>query len=478
MGHRSSLRRVLTSRDGDSTPVLRGVPTVLGNVVLLAVTLPLFRWLEAQGLVLGAGWALALLVALAGLTATGVVQRTLGGGSLKNRPVLRLFVGFAVYSTIALLAGWSFLLPASALIVAVPHIQRSGSGVWRPAVVVVTVFTALSELAVQAGWIENVLDAPHSHVAALGLLVVSSLGIANVGLSVAEREGAADALARTEARLRALMDSSTDVLTVSDADGRLTYVSPAVERAMGHSARALVGTPLLDLVDSDYRTGVSRRLQAVVETGAGARTRLDVLVAHTSGERRWYEWTVHNLLADPLVRGLVVDQRDVTDRLLHQGALAHAAAHDDLTGLANRGELMRRLAASLPQAAPGAGVAVLFMDLDRFKAVNDTYGHAAGDDLLVVVARRLAEALRPHDYLARLGGDEFCAILTEIGSGAEVAGVAERLAAAVREPVALTPGVISVGVSVGWVLTTDAARDPARLFAEADAAMYRVKSSR
>ena len=475
--HRTGTDRV-AARDPDAAHPLRGVPTLLGTVVLLAVALPVFLWLESEGLVAGPGWALAALVVLAGLVATGAVQRMLGGGRLDNRPVLRLVVGFSVFSTITLVAGWSFLLPASALLVAVPHIQRSGSRVWRQAVVVVTAFTVLSELAVDAGWIDNVLDAPQSHVAALWLLVLSSLGIANVGLSVADREVAAHALARTEARLRALMDSSTDVLTVSDADGHLSYVSPAVERAMGHSATALAGTPLLDLVDSDYRPEVARRLQDVVATGSGARTSVDVLVVHASGERRWYEWTVHNLLDDPLVRGLVVDQRDVTDRLLHQGALAHAAAHDDLTGLANRGELLRRLAAALPQAAAGAGVAILFMDLDRFKAVNDTYGHAAGDDLLVVVARRLAAALRPHDHLARLGGDEFCAVLTEVGTEAEVARIAERLAAAVREPVALDAGVVSVGVSVGWVLTTDTARDAGELFAGADAAMYQVKSSR
>ncbi|HEY3544768.1 MAG TPA: sensor domain-containing diguanylate cyclase, partial [Propionicimonas sp.] len=286
------------------------------------------------------------------------------------------------------------------------------------------------------------------------------------------------ALARAEARLRALMDSSTDVLTVSDAAGNLTYVSPALERSIGHAPEAVLGRPLLDLVDSDYREEVGRRLQEVVGSGPGARTSLDVLVAHATGERRWYEWTVHNLLADHLVQGLVVDQRDITERLVHQGALAHAAAHDDLTGLANRAELMRRLRQYLPQAAPGAGVAVLFLDLDRFKAVNDTYGHATGDELLVVLARRLTSCLRPHDHLARLGGDEFCVILTEIAGQREVRAIAARLEAAVGTPVALDAGTVQVGVSIGSVLTTDAERDPADLFAEADAAMYAVKNAR
>jgi diguanylate cyclase (GGDEF)-like protein/PAS domain S-box-containing protein len=438
---------------------------------------PLFGWLEDERLVLSPGWTLALFIPLAALTATTPFQRLLGGGRLDNHPTLRLVLAFAIFSTFSWVAGWSFLLPASSVLIAVVHVQRSGSHVWRIAAVVATAFTFAGEAGVQLGLIPTVLEPAKSHLAAVCILALSLLGVATVGLSVSARETATDALARTEARLRALMESSTDVLTVTDPAGSLTYVSPAVERAMGYGARTLLGTHLLDLVDSEYRGAVARRLREVVRAGAGARTRLDVLMVHASHERRWYEWTVHNLLSDPLVQGLVVDQRDVTERLVHQDALAYAAAHDDLTGLANRGELMRRLAAVLPEAAPGAGVAVLFLDLDHFKAINDTYGHAAGDELLVVVAQRLTACVRPHDDLARLGGDEFCAILTEVADEGEVAAIVERLRNAVSQPIALSAVVVRVGVSIGSVVTMDSTRSPASLFAAADAAMYRVKGA-
>ncbi|MCU1431033.1 MAG: sensor diguanylate cyclase [Actinotalea sp.] len=459
-------------------PLLRRHHPAVGAVLAVVVGPPLFTVLERQGLVLAPGWALATLVALAALSAESWFQRLLGGGRVDNRPALRLVLAFAIFSTFSWISGWSFLLPASAVLIAVVHVQRSGSRVWRTAALVAGVFTVLGEVGVELGFVPSVLDAAKSHLAAVWILAISVLGVANVGTSVADREAAGDALARTEARLRALMESSTDVLTVTDHAGDVSYVSPAVERAMGYRPGVLLGTHLLDLVDSEHRDDVARRVREVVTAGAGARTSIDVLMVHASKERRWYEWTVHNLLDDALVQGLVVDQRDVTERLVHQDALAYAAAHDELTGLANRGELMQRLASVLPQAQPGAGVAVLFLDLDHFKAINDTYGHAAGDELLVVVAQRLTRALRPHDVVARLGGDEFCAILTEITDEGEVRAVVERLRTAVGQPVALSAVVVRVGVSIGFVLTTDGTRNPAELFAAADAAMYRVKGAR
>ena len=481
MSHRHArVTRAAVSRGVPEAPAPAPprVPAIILSLVGFTLCWPLFAWLHDAGLLVGPPWALAALAAVAGLSSSRWSQRLIGSGDPTSRPVLRLVLGYTIFTTFAWVAGWSFLLPASVVVVAVPHIQRSGSRVWRPAAGLAVLFTVVSEVAVHLGVSPTVIGVAESHLASVLTLLMSLIAVANVGLSVADREAAANALARTEARLRALMDSSTDVLTVSDRTGALTYVSPAVERTMGYSPETILGSPLLQLVDSDYRPDVELRLEQVVAAGPQARTSFDVLVAHATSERRWYEWTVHNLLADQLVQGLVVDQRDVTERLLHQAALAQAAAHDELTGLVNRGELMRRLALALPEAAPGAGVAVLFLDLDHFKEVNDTLGHATGDQLLVVVAKRLSACLRPHDHLARLGGDEFCVILTEIGTEREVAGVVARLETAVATPVALDAGTVRVGVSIGSVLTTDGSRDAAQLFAQADAAMYAVKHSR
>lgn len=458
------------------------VPTALavsGALVGGAVALPAFAWLGERGLVTGPPWALAALTVVVILAGTQPAQQWLGSGRMDNRPVLRLVVAFGLFAAYTWLAGWSLILPATAVLVAVVHIQRSGCWVWLPAIVLLAVTTALGQVGVASGLVASVVPTAVSHVGAVAIFLLAASGVLTVGLTVAEREQVEAALARTDARLRALMDSSTDILTVADARLRLTYVSPAAERHLGRSPQNLLGSALMDLVDAEHRERVAAELTRVTAGGGGTRGALDVLVVLTSGERRWYEWTVHNLLGDPLVEGLVIELRDVTERLQHQEALAHAAAHDDLTGLPNRTGLMDRLADDLAGAAPGAGVAVLFLDLDRFKAVNDTYGHAAGDEVLVALARRLRSGLRPHDHLARISGDEFCAILTEVRDAEEVAGVVERLADLCDRPVGLTDGGrVDAGVSIGVALAFSPDQQPGTLLARADDDMYRTKRSR
>jgi diguanylate cyclase (GGDEF)-like protein/PAS domain S-box-containing protein len=458
---------------------LAGPVAVLVALSAGVLSFPLFTWLSGAGLVTGSPWLLAVLIPVIVLAGTRPVQTWIGGGRLDNRPVLRLGLAFSVFAAESWVAGWSLVLPATVILVAVVHIQRSGAWVWRPAVVALAITTTVGQAGVAAGLVASVAEPAVSHMAAATIAVLSGFGILSVGLTVAERDAAQDALARTEARLRALMESATDVLTVTDDDGRLSYVSPAVEHTFGVSPEDLVGSRLIDLVEQDHRARVEAHLAEVVDGGPAAIASLDVLVVPPDGERRWFEWTVRNLLADPFVAGLVIEQRDVTERLRHQEALAHAAAHDDLTELPNRSGLMTRLAQAVAGAGPDAGTAVLFLDLDRFKEVNDNHGHGAGDAVLVVLAQRLRAALRPQDHLARISGDEFCAILTDIGEAGEVTGVVDRLAAVCEAPVALDDGtLVDVGVSIGVALAFDPTRDPETLFTEADAAMYRVKHLR
>lgn len=459
-------------------PAHRGLPALVAIVVLVGLSVPLFTWLGDHDLLRGDPLLLALLLALTALVTGDRVQRRIGGGDLTNRPTRRLVLSLTLSAAFAWTAGWSLLVPFSAVLASVVQIERSGSRVWRAGAVLTGLVTVAGQVLVELGLVATVPARPVSHVVAGSALILGLLMIVIVGISVADRERFELALARTEARTRALLDSSKDVLTVSDANGILTYVSPAARRAIGHAPEDLVGRPLLDLVDAEQVHAVETRLAQVVARGDRARTSMDVLIVHGSRERRWYEWSVRNLLDDPLVEGLVVDQRDVTERLLHHEALVHAAAHDDLTGLPNRRELLRRLAATLPQASPGSGIAVLFLDLDRFKEVNDTLGHAAGDTLLTIVARRLRGGLRPHDHLARLGGDEFCAVLTEVHDDDEVRTVVTRLEHDLGQPVALDGTRVTVAASIGVATTTDGGADPGTLFARADAAMYRVKHAR
>lgn len=461
--------------------------TIVSAIVALGVALPVLIRLEHLGLVIGDPVVVSLLVPLTILVASTGGTRTVvtaggarpsGSAALEERHTVRMLLSTGLIAVLCWNAGWSLLVPAGVVVTTVPLLQRSSVRMAVTTGITATILTVLGEVAVTLDWLPSVVGKTESHVAAAVLLGFAWLGGTAVAREARNQRGYAHALARAEARLRALMESSTDVLTVSNGGGVLTYVSPAAERAMGYRPADLLGRPLLDIVDAEHRPAVAARLSELMQRGEDARSSMDVLVVHASLERRWYEWTFHNMLSDRLVEGMVVQQRDVSERLTAQRALASAASTDDLTGLPNRGELLRRMKASLPQAGPGAAVAVLFVDLDLFKDVNDHLGHQAGDDVLVVVSKRLASSLRAHDHLGRLGGDEFGVLLTEVRDVREVRSVVSRLVTAIEQPITLKSGTVRIGASVGYAISADPRMPLDRLLAAADQRMYQIKANR
>jgi diguanylate cyclase (GGDEF)-like protein len=204
-----------------------------------------------------------------------------------------------------------------------------------------------------------------------------------------------------------------------------------------------------------------------------------------SGEIRWAETTMSNLLDDSIIAGIVLNVRDVTEREEARLALQESeeryrslAQHDLLTGLPNRRVFLERLAVSLDELRPGGSrrrTAVLFIDLDAFKDVNDTHGHEAGDALLCEVATRLASAVRGRDTVARYGGDEFTVMSSDCGSDAEVVRFAQRLLELVRRPVVFGQHDIICGASIG--IAVGPPGTASELMKRADAAMYRAKSA-
>lgn len=457
--------------------------TVVGAAAIaLLAYLPTVA-LHDAGLLAGPPVVVACLMSLPWLVLSTWVQCRLGGGRLDNRPRLRILVGVAAMAALLWTVGWPGVLSVSAALVGVLHVHRSGSHVWSFAALVVVATTALGEVGALLGIVPIVMGQGDNLVMTMWAVVMSSLVVINVGIAVARRERTEATLARAEAHLRTLVASSPDVLDVLDADDRVLFTSPAV-RAFGYDDDAVVGTSIFDYVDPSVHDQVSDALARVRAAGPDARETLDVLTIHADGTRRWYEWRLHNLVADPLVGGLVLHQRDVTEHLAHRAVLEHAATHDALTGLVNRAELMRRLSAALPACGPGAAVALLFIDLDGFKSINDTLGHAVGDDVLITVARRLRRGTRRHDQLGRFGGDEFCAILTEVRDAAEVRAVVERIHGELAEPVRVTDRdgeseqMVQVSASIGTAFTTDPRADPDLLVAEADGIMYGIKRAR
>jgi PAS domain S-box-containing protein len=229
---------------------------------------------------------------------------------------------------------------------------------------------------------------------------------------VEERKAAERALRASEERFRSLVQNSSDVISIVDADGGVRYHSESVRRVLGYDPAELVDGDPLSLVHPDDRERVARFVaEAALRPGVTAAETWRV--RHRDGTWLHTETVAANLLEDPNVRGLVLNTRDVSDRKELEAQLVHQAFHDGLTGLANRTLFAERVEHTLARSGRD-DLAVLFIDLDDFKHVNDSLGHAAGDQLLVAAARRLQGCLRPTDTAARLGGDEFAVLLERV----------------------------------------------------------------
>src|SRR3954471_16279847 len=276
---------------------------------------------------------------------------------------------------------------------------------------------------------------------------------------------------------RSLVQHSSDVVTVIDATGIVRYQSPTAERLFGHDPNAVVGTLLAKML----RPTDVAKLHAAIERAVampGTSFLIEFSMAHSDGTWRDTETVVTSLVDVPDVRGLVLNTRDVTDRKQLQERLAHQAYHDGLTGLANRSLFQQHLTTALAADQRAGGVAVLFCDLDGFKAVNDSQGHDVGDLLLRLVADRLRRAVRAGDVVARFGGDEFAVLVQDAHPGHAAREVADRIAESLQAPFGLGDREVRIGVSIGIAMAELDENSADVLLRNADLAMYRAKADR
>jgi diguanylate cyclase (GGDEF)-like protein/PAS domain S-box-containing protein len=295
---------------------------------------------------------------------------------------------------------------------------------------------------------------------------------------ITERKEAEEAIRESEERYRALAQKSSDIVTLLGADGTLRYQSPSVERILGYRPEEMVGENAFDYVHPEDLRRVRREFVKVL-ADPNLRPIVEYRFRHKDGSWVWLESVGSNLLDDSKVGEFVVNSRDVTERKTLQEQLKHQATHDKLTDLPDRQLFLERLGQALKRTTrrgrAGSKVAVLFVDLDNFKVVNDSLGHEMGDKLLVRVAERLWRCIRPEDTLSRFGGDEFVMLLEDVPSPRDAVRVAERIRQELRSPFVLEGRELVLRASVGIALGNGRTKSPGELLKDADTAMYRAK---
>lgn len=276
-------------------------------------------------------------------------------------------------------------------------------------------------------------------------------------------------LRASEALFRTLADRAPIGIISSDVGLRLGYVNDSFAELLGVPAGRLEGTGWMSFVHEDDIDALCAGLQATL---AGTPYESPIRLVTADGEQRWVNVRATPMLTPGAPAAFLATIEDVTERRRFEDVLSWQATHDPLTQLPNRSQLSTEIGDALDR---GEEIAVLFLDLDDFKTVNDTYGHGAGDELLVTVATRLRTAVRDRDRVFRFGGDEFV-VLADCKDDIDAINVAERLRAAVAQPVTVCDRPLSPQCSVGVVRPTPGA-SAADMLRDADAALYRAKDN-
>lgn len=414
----------------------------------------------------------SVMAAMAGTAAVFVaLPGAVTGWRLWVRSAVELFLIAAVLYII----GWGPTLVLGFAVAAMDQYETAGLKAEHPLIVLSIVAIGLGQLAYALGLLETLVPFPLVN----GLALLAATGIAAVihlqARPVTGRERARAELERSERRFRELVQHAQDAIIVFRPDHTdFLYASPALARILGDDAD---DPQLRERVHPEDR----ERLVTIFRSDgsfAGQEGWQELRVRHADGTWHNLEVSITDLRHDPAVDGLVANVRDVTERRLFEQQLSYQAYHDGLTRLPNRLQFVERLNGALERAqGTESAIAVLFLDVDRFKLVNDSLGHEVGDRLLAEIAARLRATLRPGDLVARFGGDEFTVLLEDVHSAGDAIVVAERVLDAFRAPIAIGGRELHTSTSVGIAVSAvgEADVDAGDLLREADLAMYLAK---
>ena len=397
---------------------------------------------------------------------------------LRRKPesALRIHARVAgtVLSTAAIIyaAGWGSVLIVAYALGTAEMLRTAGPSVIRPNLVWNWLAIGLGELTVQLGWAPSKVPLGLSH--AIAITGGISLAIVTNVLSQS-----AEATEKAETRLRdrgahfeELIEHATDIIGVISRSGAIQSMSPAINTLLGYEPSEVQGMPIDRFMD-DHEL-------AVVAAFVGSMERheevgqIELRVRHRDGTTRLVVAT----LSSPADWGdlIIVNIRDITRQRQLEERLRHDASHDSLTGLLNRKSFGEACEAACAKAAGlGNTVGMLYIDLDGFKQINDSFGHDLGDTVLIETAGRLLTCAGRGQRVARLGGDEFAVLIESLSDESEAIELAERILDSVSRPIAVLADGVSVGASIGIALRSDEGIEMSTLIREADAAMYTAK---
>lgn len=268
---------------------------------------------------------------------------------------------------------------------------------------------------------------------------------------------------------------SLDMMAIADFRGYFKQLNPAWAQVLGIDIAELKARYFIEVVYPDDRPAVLAELAKITLLGQ-EQVRFESRCVHRNGEQRWLSWAVTSFASEQLYYAIA---QDITERKQAEARLAYEAFHDRLTGLANRALFFDRLQRSIlrSQRRKDYCYAVLFLDLDRFKIINDSLGHHAGDQLLLAVSSRIQKCLRTGDSAARLGGDEFSVLLEDVKDAAGAVNIADRIQKEIALPLVINGHEVFTSTSIGIACSTTGYESPEHVLRDADTAMYRAKAS-
>jgi diguanylate cyclase (GGDEF)-like protein/PAS domain S-box-containing protein len=415
-----------------------------------------------------------------------------GPGSLRLHARVALHV--AATTSVVYMSGWGPALGMAFAFSAFADLQQAGAAAWRAALGWSLVGAAVGQFFVFAEWAPSYLSGSQAQtIGGLGAFVfVIAIRMAGAILEYKERaerkladqtreaSAARDDAQRSEAHYRAVVENAAEGILTVFPNGRIGSFNAAAEAMFGWTADEIVGQPVAVIVTPELHGPLEQFLERYQVVGEEAAQRREV---ETTGVRR--DGTMFPMIvstsaisvegATPTISGII---RDLSDQKRFEAQLSHQVLHDPLTGLPNRVMLTDRLEQALARVRRRERMfAVLFIDLDRFKTVNDTLGHTVGDQLLVEAAARIQNAVRETDTVARLGGDEFVVLCEDIEGVHQAADFAERIIASLQEPFRFGNDVSNVSASIGMALSADGTEAADVILSNADIAMYRAKSN-